>query len=267
MTTVGNERRGHVSIVWLDNPDRRNAMAPAFWDEFPAVVEAAAADAETRVIVVAATGPAFTVGLDLTAFGPILAGGDTGVAGRRETYAMVKRMQRTFSVLADCPQPVIAATHGWCIGAGVDLITACDIRIAAADTVFSVRETRLAMVADVGTLQRLPRLIGPGHLAELVFTGRDFTAAEAEAMGLVNRTLPDRDAAIASALELAGAIAANSPLAVQGAKAVLRAGEARSVGEALDYVALWNAAFLGSDDLGEAIRAFAERRPPEFGGH
>lgn len=266
MGTVSSERRGHVAIVWLDNPDRRNAMAPEFWEEFPAVVGAIGAGVETRAIVVAANGPAFTVGLDLVAFGPILAGAAPGVAGRRDTYAMVKRMQHAFSALADCPQPVIAATHGWCIGAGVDLITACDIRLAAADTVFSVRETRLAMVADVGTLQRLPRLIGPGHVAELVYTGRDFTAAEAEAMGLVNRVLPDRDTTIDHAVELAEAIAANSPLAVQGSKAVLRAGEGRSVEDALDYVALWNAAFLHSDDLGEAMDAFADRRPPEFGG-
>ncbi len=266
MGVVNVERRGHVSVVWLDDPERRNAMAPAFWDELPAAVEAAGSDPDTRAIVIAANGPAFTVGLDLAAFGPTLGGGGSSVADRRGTQAMVKRMQRTFTAVADCPQPVIAVTHGWCIGAGVDLITACDIRVAAADTVFSVRETRLAMVADVGTLQRLPRLVSPGHVAELVYTGRDFTAAEAEAMGLVNRVLPDRDAAVAHGMELAEAIAANSPLAVQGSKAVLRAGEGRSVAEALDYVALWNAAYLHSDDLGEAIRAFTEKRPPEFGG-
>ena len=122
------------------------------------------------------------------------------------------------------------------------------------------------MVADVGTLQRLPRIVGPGHVAELVYTGRDFTAAEAEAMGLVNRVLPDRDTAVAHAVELADAIAANSPLAVQGSKAVLRAGEGHAVAQALDYVAVWNAAFLHSGDLSEAVRAFAEKRPPDFTG-
>ncbi len=198
------EPRGHVAIVWLDDPERRNAMAPAFWDEFPATVAGVSAEPGCRAIVVAAHGPAFTVGLDLAAFGSTLGEGGSTVADRRQTLAMVKRMQRTFSALADCPQPVIVATHGWCIGAGVDLVTAADIRIAAADTVFSIRETRLAMVADVGTLQRLPRIIGPGHVAELVYTGRDFSAAEAEGMGLVNRVLPDRDAAIAHAVELAG---------------------------------------------------------------
>ncbi len=230
MGVVNVERRGHVSVVWLEDPERRNAMAPAFWDEFPAAVEAGGSPTRTpgrsSSPPMARPSPS---GSTWPPSDPTLGGGGSSVADRRGTQAMVKRMQRTFTAVADCPQPVIAVTHGWCIGAGVDLITACDIRVAAADTVFSVRETRLAMVADVGTLQRLPRLVGPGHVAELVYTGRDFTAAEAEAMGLVNRVLPDRDAAVAHGMELAEAIAANSPLAVQGSKAVLRAGEEKSV--------------------------------------
>jgi len=175
-------------------------------------------------------------------------------------------MQRTFSSLADCQKPVIAAIHGYCIGAGVDLITACDIRYAAVDAIFSIRETRLAMVADVGTLQRLPRIIDPGSLAELAYTGRDFDATEAASLGLVTRLLPDQDATLAAAIETAQLIAANSPLAVEGTKAVLRAGVGQTVDGSLDYVALWNAAFLHSDDLGEAMAAFVERRPPEFKG-
>jgi enoyl-CoA hydratase len=175
-------------------------------------------------------------------------------------------MQHTFSSLAHCPVPVIAAIHGYCIGAGVDLITACDIRYASADAVFSIRETRLAMVADVGTLQRLPLIIDPGSVAELAYTGRDFDAGEAASLGLVTRLLPDQDTTFAAALETAELIAANSPLAVRGTKVVLRAGEGKTVEEALDYVALWNAAFLHSNDLGEAMASFVERRPPEFKG-
>jgi enoyl-CoA hydratase len=161
---------------------------------------------------------------------------------------------------------VIAAVHGYCIGAGVDLITACDIRYAAVDTIFSVRETRLAMVADVGTLQRLPKIIDPGSVAELAYTGRDFDAREAASLGLITRLLPDADAVVAAALQTAEAIAANSPLAVQGTKAVLRAGDGRTIDEALDYVALWNAAFLHSNDLGEAMASFVEKRNPKFEG-
>jgi len=274
-STVTVEHRGHVAIVWLDRPDHRNAFAPAFWTEFPDAVDGVADDQETRAVVVAARGPAFTVGLDLKTFGPAIASGSldpsapppaSPVAQRTETRRLIKTMQRTLSSLAECPKPVIAAIHGYCIGAGVDLITACDIRYASVDTTFSIRETRLAMVADVGTLQRLPRIIDPGSVAELAYTGRDFDAGEAASLGLVTRVLPDAEATLNAAVETAKAIAANSPLAVQGTKAVLRAGDGRTIDEALDYVALWNAAFLHSSDLGEAITAFVERRPPEFTG-
>jgi enoyl-CoA hydratase len=175
-------------------------------------------------------------------------------------------MQHTMTSIARCPKPVIAAIHGYCIGAGVDLITACDIRLASGDALFSVRETRMGMVADVGTLQRLPRILNPGYVAELAFTGKDVQAAEAQDMGLISRVYADRDELIEAATELAQSIAANSPLAVQGSKAVLAATEHMSVDEALDYVAVWNAAFLHSNDLQEAVQAFLEKRPPEFDG-
>jgi len=269
------ERRDHVAVVWLDRPDQRNAFAPEFWVLFPTIIDALGDDPEIRAVVVAAKGPAFTVGIDLKAFGPALVTGNidpaapapaSPVAQRTQTRRLVKTMQRTFSSLAECPKPVIAAVHGFCIGAGVDLITACDIRYSSVDAIFSIRETRLAMVADVGTLQRLPRIIDPGSVAELAYTGRDFDAGEAASLGLVTRLLPDAEATFAAAIETAEAIAANSPLAVQGTKAVLRAGDGRTVDEALDYVALWNAAFLHSNDLGEAMASFMGRRDPEFRG-
>ncbi len=156
--------------------------------------------------------------------------------------------------------------HGYCLGAGIDLITACDIRLAAGDAVFSVRETRLALVADVGTLQRLPRVLGAGPAAELIYTGADVDAGRAERIGLVNQVHPDVDSLHVAAQEMGEAIAANSPLAVQGSKAVLAAGAEMSVEQALDHVALWNAAFLHSNDLSEALAALAEKRLPRFTG-
>jgi enoyl-CoA hydratase len=270
------EQRGHVAVVWLDRPDKRNAMAPAFWEDFPAIMDALGEDNVVRVIVVAARGPSFTVGLDLAAFGPAVMSGDIAairgeaspseVSKRINTYHQIKLMQQTFSSVANNPKPVIAAIHGHCIGAGVDLTTACDIRLAASDAVFSVRETRLAMVADVGTLQRLPYIVDPGRVAELVYTGRDWDAAEAQEIGFVTSVHADAAATIGAALEMADAIAANSPLAVQGSKAVLNAARKSKVEENLDHVALWNAAFLYSDDLTESIQAFVEKRPPAFKG-
>jgi enoyl-CoA hydratase len=244
-------------------------MGADLWRELPEVMDWLGDDAGVRAVVIAARGEHFSVGLDLKEFGAALMGGfgeGSGAAGRASTRTQVKQMQHTMTAIARCPKPVIVAVHGYCIGAGVDLITACDIRLAASDAVFSVRETRMGMVADVGTLQRLPRIVDPGRVAELAFTGRDVTAEEAHEMGLVSHVYGDRDELLAAAQELAGQIAANSPLAVQGSKAVLAATENMSVDEALDYVAVWNAAFLHSNDLREAVMAFLEKRPPEFDG-
>ncbi len=268
------ERNGHVATLWLDRPEKRNAMGPEFWDGMPGVMAELGDDPDVRVVLIAGKGKAFTVGLDLVYYGAKLAQGAAGEgegggsqAGRRMALrADVKRMQGAITAVADCPKPVIAVVHGWCIGGGVDLITACDMRLASADAMFSVRETKLAIVADVGTLQRLPKIVGPGRVADLVYTGRDVPADEALAMGLVDHVYEDRAALEKAAAELAGLIADNSPLVVQGAKAVLRAGEGRSVAEALDYVATWNAAMLESDDLREAMQAFLEKRPPNFTG-
>lgn len=273
---ISVELRGHVAVAWLDRPAQRNAMAPAFWTDFPTIMDVLGADPQVRVIVIAARGSSFTVGLDLMAFGPAVMAGDIAaidgsqseseVAKRRNTYRQIKLMQATFTAIADNPKPVIAAIHGHCIGAGVDLATACDIRLASADAVFSVRETRLAMVADVGTLQRLPSIIDPGMVAELVYTGRDWDADEALRIGFVSAVHPDADAVQRAAFAMGEAIAANSPLAVQGSKAVLNASRKHKVQADLDTVALWNAAFLYSDDLAEAVQAFVEKRPPKYEG-
>src|SRR5712691_1286782 len=263
------ERDGQVATLWLDNPDRRNAMGPAFWDDLPKMMAQVTDDDQVRVVVVAARGPCFSVGLDLKSMGGSVAGGGRGRsdAGRRTAMLReLKRLQGSINAVADCPKPVLAAVHGWCIGGAIDLITACDIRLASADAIFSVRETKVAIVADLGTLQRLPGIVGRGHVAELALSGRDITADRARDIALVNDVLPDHDALLKAAHDLAAEIAANSPLVVQGTKAVLRAGEGRSVAEGLDYVGIWNAAFLQSNDLVEAMTAFAEKRPPRFTG-
>ena len=264
------ERDGHVATLWLDNPDRRNALGPAFWDDLPVMMEALSDDDELRAVVVAARGPAFTVGLDLKTMGNAISGGGGAKASEaaRRTVARreIKRLQASVTAVADCPKPVVAAVHGWCIGGGIDLIAACDIRMASADAMFSVRETKIAIVADLGTLQRLPGIVGRGHVAELAYTGKDITADRAAEIGLVNHVLPDAETCHKAAHELAAEIAANSPLAVQGTKAVLRAGEGQSVSEGLDYVSVWNSAFLQSNDLAEAFTAFVEKREPRFTG-
>lgn len=267
------ERDGHVALLWLDRAEKLNALDRAMWDSIPAAVTHLDADPEVRVIVFAGRGKGFCAGIDLLDHAAALAGGgaisgkgESAVGKRRALYDDVRRYQHTCSSLANTNKPVIAAVHGACIGAGMDLITACDIRLCAADARFSVRETKIAMVADVGTLQRLPRVIGDGPARELILTGCDIDAARAKEIGLVNAVLPDHDALFARAREMAREIAANSPLAVQGSKQVLGFAQRREVDAALDYVALWNSAFLHSDDLTEAMRAFMERRKPVFRG-
>ena len=260
------ERRQQTGLIWLNRPEKRNALSADMWADLPSAAGELSADADVRAIVVAGRGPAFTVGIDLQMLGALAPEGESEAARRMAVYKRIRELQATFTALADSPKPVIAAIHGYCLGAGIDLITACDIRLASTDATFGVRETLMGLVADVGTLQRLPSIVGPGHLAEMVYSGRDIDAAHALAIGLVNHVYPDGEATLEAALELAAAIAANSPLVVQGAKRVLRAGEGQRVAEGLDYVAVWNAAFLLSDDLTEAMTAFAEKRKPEFKG-
>ena len=260
------ERSGHVATVWLANPERRNAMGPAFWDELPRVMEEVGADEGVRAIVIAARGAHFTVGLDLKAMsGGIIESGN-GAGARKKLLDFILKIQSTVTTVARCEKPVIAVAHGWCLGGGIDLLTACDIRIAAADVTFGIRETKMAMVADVGTLQRLPGIIGKGQVAELAFSGDDFGAERALALGFVNSVHPDQASALAAARALAARIAANSPLAVTGTKRVLEYCADKSIEDGLDYVAVWNAAFVASEDLQEAVMAFMEKRPPTFRG-
>jgi enoyl-CoA hydratase len=267
------EADGPVAILWLDRPEKRNAMGPAFWSDLPRAMAAIGSDPALRVVVVAARGPHFSVGLDLVAMAGLTGpspgnGAPVSMAARaRSARAEIQRLQASVSAVADCPLPTVAAIHGYCIGGGVDLAAACDIRLASADAVFSVRETKVAIVADLGSLQRLPHIIGKGHLAELAYTGKDITAARAQSIGLVNDVSADPEQLLVDARSLAAVIAANSPLAVQGTKAVLTAGEGRSVVEGLEFVATWNAGFLASDDLTEAMTAFMEKRPGVFTGN
>ncbi len=263
------EQSGPTATLWLDHPAARNALGPDFWADLPRAMAEVAGQPEVRVVVLAGRGDHFSVGLDLKSEAVLgRSGGEAGspAAEAARTRDEIRRLQASISSVAACPKPVIAAIHGYCLGGGLDLASACDIRLASADAVFSIRETRMAMVADLGSLQRLPLIIGWGHLAEMAYTGKDIGAERAKEMGLVSAVLPDRDATWGAAGEMAAAIAANSPLAVQGTKAVLSAAQGRAVVEGLEFVAAWNAAFLRSNDLAEALAAFRERRAPRFEG-
>src|ERR1700677_2756227 len=230
------DTKEHVAQVTLIGPGKGNAMGPAFWSELPELFGALDADPNIRAIVLTGSGRNFSYGLDLPAMGgtlaPVLAEG--AMAGpRTEFHTEVLRMQNTISAVADCRTPTVAAIHGWCIGGGVDLISAVDIRYASADAKFSVREVKLAIVADVGSLARLPLILNDGHLRELALTGKDIDAARAEKIGLVNDVFDDAEAALAAAHATAAEIAANPPLTVNGVKDVLDQQRTSAVSESL----------------------------------
>ncbi|MCB9568231.1 MAG: crotonase/enoyl-CoA hydratase family protein [Myxococcales bacterium] len=262
--TIAVAKQGPITTLTL----RERTMRGIFFAEIGEAFGAIADDPEVRAVIVEGEGKCFTYGLDLPdaaqTMGDAFAGG--GAATRTELWRTIHRLQRAFNAIEECPVPVIAAVHGWCIGGGVDLICAADLRLASADARFSVRETKIAIVADLGTLQRLPRIVGPGHARELAFTGKDIPAARAATIGLVNDVLPDHDALRAAARALAEEIAANPPLTVRGTKEVMRFSEGKDPREGLAYVAAWNSAFLASEDLGEAVSAFFGKRPPSFKG-
>ena len=263
------EVKDHVAQVTLLGPGKGNAMGPAFWNEMPVVFGELDADPDVRAIVVTGSGKNFCFGLDLMAMGgtlPSMSGGEVSARPRANFHAEVKRLQQSITAVADCRTPTIASIHGWCVGGGVDLISAVDMRYASADAKFSVREVKLSIVADVGSLARLPYILSDGHLRELALTGKDIDAARAEKIGLVNEVLPDAEAALAAAHAAATEIAANSPLTVRGVKYVLDEQRIDQVAASLRYVAAWNSAFLPSRDLKEGIAAMVEKRTPEFTG-
>lgn len=267
--SVAVETHDQVAEVTLLGPGKGNAMGPAFWSELPQVFAALDADPQVRAIVLTGSGNNFSYGLDLAAMGgslsAVLADGASARA-RSEFHSLVLRMQSAISAVADCRTPTIASVHGWCIGGGVDLISAVDIRYASADAKFSVREVKLAIVADVGSLARLPLILTDGHLRELALTGKDIGAARAEKIGLVNDVYPDAQASLAAARATAAEIAANPPLTVAGIKDVLDQQRVDRVSASLRYVAAWNSAFLPSKDLLEGISATMAKRPPQFSG-
>ncbi|MGV0835808.1 crotonase/enoyl-CoA hydratase family protein [Mycolicibacterium thermoresistibile] len=267
--SVTVEVDGHVARVTLIGPGKGNAMGPAFWQELPEVFATLDADRDVRAIVLTGSGRNFSYGLDVPAMvgslGEVLSPEATA-RSRADFHTTVLRMQGAINAVADCRTPTIAAVHGWCIGGGVDLISAVDIRYASADAKFSVREVKLAMVADVGSLARLPLILNDGQLRELALTGKDIDAARAEKIGLVNDVYDDGEAALAAAHATASEIAANPPLTVRGIKDVLDQQRIDRVSASLRYVAAWNAAFLPSKDLMEGVDATFSKRAPNFTG-
>jgi len=267
--SVTIERTDTVAEVVLTGPGKGNAMGPAFFRELPEVFTELDRDDAVRAVVLRGKGGVFTYGLDLKAVAPTLMpllSAENLAKERTQLLRLIGEWQRAADLVERCTKPVIAAIAGPCIGGGIDIAAACDVRLCSRDARFSVREVKVAIVADLGSLQRLPRIIGHGHTRELAFTGKDIDAERALRIGLVNDVYDDEVALLAAARAMASEIAENPPLVVQGVKQVLSYGEERRILDGERYAAVWNAAFLASRDLAEAMAAFMEKRPPRFTG-
>ena len=258
-----------IAHIVLNRPEKRNNMNAAFWDELPAIIRDIDENARARVIVISSTGPHFCGGLDVSMFASdAVTDESTDMARRRQKGAnflnTVSIMQNSFSALEACRLPVLAAIQGGCIGGGVDLVTACDMRYATRDAFVTIYETKIGMTADVGTFPRIVKLIPEGLVREMAYTGRRVSAEEARDMGLVNRVYDTHEDMLAGVMEIAREIAANAPLAVHGCKRAITYARDHSTQEGLEWIGMWNASMLQNDEIMEAMTARHESRPAEF---
>ena len=256
----------HIAIVRLNRPDKANAMNLAMWHDIRSAFKWIDDTPEARVAILEGEGKSFTSGIDLKMMMGLGAQIQDDCEGRmRESLRrVILDLQDTLSSLERCRKPVLAAIHGACIGGGIDLIVCADMRYCSSDAYFSIKEIDIGMVADVGTLQRLPKLIGDGMARELAYTGRKVEAPEARAIGLVNRVFESREALREGVLEIAAEIAAKSPLSIRGTKEMMNYARDHTVADGLNYVATWNAAMLMSDDLQKAMMASMSKQTAEF---
>ncbi len=264
----------NIAHVILNRPEKRNSMAPIFWDELPAIIQDIDHNAKARVIVISSTGPHFSSGLDVAMFsGSAVTGEQTDDPSQKKRTRLQKApafmntvqiMQDSFSTLENCRLPVLAAIQGGCIGGGVDLVTACDMRYATEDSFLTIFETNIGMTADVGTFPRLVKLIPEGIVRELAYTGRRMSAREAMSVGLVNQVFGSHEDMLTNVMAIAAEIARKAPLAVHGCKRAITYARDHSTSEGLEFIGLWNASMLQSEEIMEAMSANAEKRDGDF---
>ena len=264
------EIEDNIANIILSRPEQLNSMSRKFWVELPEILEEVNRNSEIRALIISSTGKHFCAGMDLSAF-------DNGVANipkekrpdnariGEALYRSAKELQEYISKFEKIRVPVIAAIHGGCIGGAVDLVTACDIRLATTDAFFCIQEINIGMAADVGTLQRLPRIIPDSKMRELAYTGRRMLADEAKESGLVSDVYNSQEEMVSAAKEIANEIAKKSPIAIYGLKALMNYSRDHTISDSLEFNALWSGAMLSQKDMEEAIKAFVEKREATFG--
>jgi enoyl-CoA hydratase len=256
------EKIAHLRLI---RPEKRNSMTPEFWRELPEIVISLHESGQARVIVISSTGPHFTSGMDLSVFtsGNIDSQGATGRTRANMRMGLL-HLQESFSCLEKARMPVIAAIQGGCIGGGVDMVSACDMRYCTEDAFFCIQEINIGMTADVGTLQRLPKIVPAGIVREFAYTGRRLPADRAKEIGLVNQIYPSQEEMIEDVMQTAREIAERSPLAIWGSKEMLNYSRDHTVADSLNYIATWQTGMLQLDDVMECFQATQKKRAPEF---
>ncbi|MEZ4883503.1 MAG: crotonase/enoyl-CoA hydratase family protein [Chitinophagales bacterium] len=256
----------HIAVVSFNRPNKANCLNQKGWEELQQVFEDMDANPEVRVVVLTGEGKHFCAGIDTSMLMDNVQHKGIKCEGRRREAFLIGtgKLQRNVTAIEKCRKPVIAAIHKACVGGAIDIITACDMRYATTDSYFSIKEIDWALVADLGTLQRLPKIINPSIAAELAYTGRQFDAAEAKEMGLVGQVFEDKEQMMQHVMDIATTIASKSPLCIRGTKQMLLYTRDHTVEEALNHQVLWNAAMIYSDDLMEAGMANMQKRKPTF---
>jgi enoyl-CoA hydratase len=255
-----------IAQVSFNRPEKANALHMDAWIEMKSIFESLSQSPEVRVIILSGEGEHFCAGIDLELLMSLGKFQEIACAGKRneKVRGLILSLQDSITAIEKCSKPVLAAIHNGCIGGGVDIASACDMRYCTEDAYFTIKEIDLGMVADIGTLQRLPKIISPAMAAEMAYTGRKVSGQEAKAIGLVNHCYASNETLIEGVMQIATTIASKSPVSVRGTKHILQYTRDHSVEDSLNYMATWNAAMLLSADLTEAFRATLEKRKPKF---
>ena len=258
--------KDHVAHVVMNRPDEFNSMTRLFWKELPEIIKELDKNAAARVILLKGEGKHFNAGMDLANFAPAKKDGvKKDPARMRETfYHEVLELQDTFTALEECRMPTIASIQGACVGGGIDMVAACDIRYCSSDAFFKIAEVDIGLAADVGTLQRLPTLIPIGVVRELAYTGRKFLPDEARELGFINKVFDSLEDLEAGSLALAQEIASKSPLITRVIKKQINYARDHSVRESLDYHAAWNSSLISGQDMEAAMKAMMEKSQAEY---
>ena len=263
--TISLSHEEGVATIQLNRPEKANALNMLMWEELGKAMLWADQEASVRVVLLQGAGKHFCSGIDLMDFSSVVMSKEKCEGRKRENLRhLIMQLQSNLTAIEACRKPVIAAIHGGCIGGGVDMVVCCDMRYVSAVAYFQIKEIDIGMTADVGTLQRLPHIIGDGLMRELAYTGRKIGAEEAVAAGLANKVFADQGAMAEGVYEIARTIAAKSPLAIRGTKEMLKYTRDHTVADSLNYVATWNAAMLINEDIQEAMMAQMQKRSPQF---